>query len=359
MASRNDSFDLESHLQGAKVTSTAVLNEAVGPASDDVLAAALSDLDPAALGALDLDPALRDALASRAGEPVAVESTSGPLDLGDALVGLRRLPAWSTRIAGATPSWAAGLAVERRLGPIPDRIGRDVFIDVFRRVRQLRFVRIAGGAPFLTMPITQAGHLSRFATIRAGQTIEIARGSLWFATGLVSTAPDGVYTGVRIDKGTLRIGVDIAAGNDEIVVPPNATIDLSITLAPPTPSAPAKPDSPMASVTVSFPKAIEITVTPGTRSARVTSQATLGVWGNTIELKPSASAAVYRADLNRLVLPMQAAGANVTGDESSTTFSVSGEAQALGGGLALPAATIAASALGEASGVGALLLSFP
>lgn len=320
-------------------------------APDDGLTASLADLDPAAIGELDLDPELLEALAARIEDTTTDGGTAAPLDLGDAMVALRRLPAWSTRVEGAIPAWTTGLAAEKRLGPIRDRIGRDVFIDVFRRVRQLRFVRTAGGAPFLTLPITQGGGLISFGTIKAGQTIKLARGSLWFATGLVSAAPDGVYTGLRIDKGSLRIGVDIVAGNDEIVVPAAASIVLSITLAPP------KPGSAMADVSMKFPKEIDISVTPGALSARVTSGATLELWANNLELTPSTKPTVYRADLNRLILPMDDAGESVVGDASSTTFTVSGTAQVLGGGLALPAATISAADLGEASGVGALFVA--
>ena len=142
----------------------------------------------------DIDRALRMASGSTV-------SATGPLRAADALVSLRRTPFLSTRLEGASPAWTTGLAVERRIGPIVDRLGRLIWIDVFRQVRQLRFVHSAGAPPLLAMPIAQSGLAMRRATLRAGESLVIARGSLWFASGLFSAAPPNVYRAYASHRG--------------------------------------------------------------------------------------------------------------------------------------------------------------
>ena len=296
---------------------------------------------------------LADALGDTTGE-----SRTEPLVVGNALVALRRLPFLTTRLEGASPAWVTGLAAERRIGPITDRLGRDIWIDIFRRVRQLRFVRSPGAAPFLTVPVVQAGRATRAATLRAGKSLAIEAGSLWFATGLFAAAPANVYSGVRILGGRLRFSADIALGDDEILVPPSVSIDLALELDPPAPEATAGGGE-FAATRCRFPKGLDISIRPAGGTIAIRGEAKLKVWDRKVTLAPAEGAPRYRPDLNRLVLPMKPDRRSFAIDEVvSTLFVPSGEARIRAGGLALPAATIAPSDLGDASGVGALMLEF-
>ena len=280
----------------------------------------------------------------------------GPVRSGDALLALRRIPLATTRLTGASPAWSTGLAVERRYGPITDSLGRDFWIDVFRRVRQVRFVRSPGAPPFLTLPLTQAGLLLNTARHGAGQPLALSAGSLWFATGLVSAAPANVYTGVRIKGGSLRFSADIALGGDEILVPASVSVELALELDPP--AATAAAGSTLAATRVQPPEGLDIAIRPAGASIAVRGEARLTAWGAEILLKPSADAAEYRADLNGLVLPMKPEPkAFEVVDNASKLFEPNGSAPIAAAGLALPAALIAPADLATASGVGALMLS--
>lgn len=297
-------------------------------------------------------------LAAALGETdAAPESRAEPLRVGDALVALRRLPVLTTRLEGAAPAWSTGLAAEQRIGPIADRLGRNIWIDIFRRVRQLRFVRSPGGPPFLTLPIVQAGRAIRTSTLRAGRSLDITAGSLWFATGLFAAAPANVYSGVRISKGSLRFSADIALGNDEVVVPPSVSIDLTLEFDPPVPEASAS-GSEFAASRCRPPKGLDISIRPAGGTITVRGDAKLTAWGAKLVLAHAGHGAQYRADLNRLVLPMKPNRRSFAIDKViSTLFVPSGEARISAAGLALPAAVIAPADLGEASGVGALMLA--
>ncbi|MCD9033141.1 hypothetical protein LDO32_15545 [Luteimonas sp. Y-2-2-4F] len=303
------------------------------------------------------DDTVHEVLVASLREAASTDAYAAPVRVGETLVALRRLPVLTTRLEGAGPAWSAGLAAERRLGPIADRLGRELWIDVFRRVRQLRFVRSPGAPPFLALPVVQAVRAMRPGALRGGEPLDVAAGSLWFASGLVSDAPAGVYTGVRISGGTLRFSADVVLGGDEVVVPAQATIELTLGLAPPERDVDAS-DGEFAATRVRFPEGLRLVVRQGAARIEVLGDAALTAWGTEVALAPAAGDARYRADLHRLVLPMQPdAPAFRIGEVASTLFLPSGEAAIDAGGLALPAAAIAPDDLGDASGVGALLLA--
>lgn len=295
-------------------------------------------------------PALREGAAAAQG--------GGPLRVGDALVALRRLPFSTTRIADAAPAWSSGLAVERRIGPLRDRLGRPLWIDTFRRVRQLRFVRTPGGAPFLTLPLVQAGFAARTSRLAAASEIALAAGSVWFATGLVSAAPVGVMTGLRILGGRLRFSADVAVNGDEVVVPAAVGIELSLDIRQP--EAEAGPDAgEFARCRIRVPERLRLSVSPRAARLQAQGEATLQAWGTKMALAPTNSAPVYRADLNRLLVPMSPSSPTyAVGDVVSTHFVPEGEAEVAEAGWALPAAVIAPGDLGDAAGAGALMLRF-
>ncbi len=314
------------------------------------------------LGALDTDheearAILQELAATLRDTRAEAEPRGEPLRVGDALVALRRLPVLTTRLEGAAPAWSVGLAAERRIGPIADQLGRNLWIDIFRRVRQLHFVRSPGGPPFLTLPIVQAGRAMSGTTLRTGQSLDITAGSLWFATSFFAAAPTNVYSGVRISRGSLRFSADMALGDDEVVVPPSVSVDLTLRLDPPVPGAPPPEGSEFAAARCRPPSGLEISIRPAGGAITVLGDAELAVWGAKVALTPVSGAPQYRADLNRLVLPMKPDRSSFAiGEVASALFVPSDEAPISAAGLALPAAVITPADLGEASGVGALML---
>lgn len=287
-----------------------------------------------------------------------VGGQAAPLRHGDALVAVRRLPFSTTRIADAAPAWTSGLAVERRIGPLRDRYGRPLWIDTFRRVRQLRFVRTPGGAPFLSLPLVQAGFATRTSRLQAGSEIALSAGSVWFATGLVSSAPTGVMTGLRILGGRLRFSADVQVDGDEVLVPEAVEIALSLEIRQPQAPSTVR-GSEFAQCRVRMPERLHLRVSPAGGRLRAEGEAALRVWGTEMALAPTKAAPLYRADLNRLIVPMTASPSMYAVEKvASDHFAPEGEAVVAEAGWALPAAVIAPEDLGDAAGVGALMLRF-
>ncbi|NHZ80227.1 hypothetical protein F2P44_13230 [Massilia sp. CCM 8695] len=279
-----------------------------------------------------------------------------PLRIGDALVALRRQPVVSTRLEGAAPAWSAGLAAEQRVGPVADQLGRPFWLDLFRPLRQLRFVRSHGGPPVLSLPIVQAPWALGGAYLRTGQTLDLGKGSLWFAASLFTVAPPNVYSGVRIARGSLRFSVDLSLGADEVLLPPGVAFELQLDFDVSAANAPA-PGSVLATTGRRSPDGLVIGLGPAGATIAVVGDAGLGLGASTVTLAPAAGPARYRPELNRLVVPMTPDRASVTiGAIGSALFTPSGAAPVAAAGLALPAAPIDPANLGQASGAGALML---
>jgi hypothetical protein len=154
------------------------------------------------------------------------------------LVCRRSLPVRTEQHPASIPTWAAGRATSRSYGPFTDEIGRPFWIDVFPIATGVPLLRGAGASPFLVVP----------GTIGTGPvtTLSLGSGSLWIASQqLVSTAPAGGYTGLRIKSGTLTFSSAVAQTAKGIIVPPAITATLILRLDPPTPTAGTGPGGPM------------------------------------------------------------------------------------------------------------------
>lgn len=274
------------------------------------------------------------------------------------LIAVRRTPILSTQLNEALPAWTSGLEAERIIGPVLDAFGRDIWIHIFRRVRQVRFVRTPGGDPFLSIP-----HKQVFPYFSAGPQTQhdVAAGSLWLATGLFASVPSDTYSGVRISDGVLTFSAPIQVTGDEVIIPPSVTCTLEVTLNPaPRDTDGVAPDSPGADARNSTyipPQRLKIEIGGVSSKIVALSNAQVGAFGDIVELTPAAAPLRYLADFNRLLVPMTAAKPDFKADSAAAAdFGINDEAPILSGGLALPAARIDPDQLGEASGVGPLLL---
>ncbi len=272
------------------------------------------------------------------------------------LVSRRTLPVMTTQFAASLPDWSAGLKIDKVIGPIPDRLGREVWFDVFRSTRQVRFVRNPGAAPFLSLPMVQLGAM-RFggATVTS---IKIGKGSLWLATRLLAAAaPDGVYTGLRITGGTLRFGQPVAVPGDEVVVPLGVVCDLVIETDPPATPGGAGPGQDVRDAAFLPPRKVTFRIDGAAAVVTLDDAAALRLYGQEVKLEPAGGAGAYLPTFNRVTVPLKpGTDPFVVGAVASAGFRPSGAAIIDGAAWALPAAVIAPADLGEASGVGALML---
>jgi hypothetical protein len=302
---------------------------------------------------MDPHPLLRDLAPRNAAEqerPAEVERALG----GELLVHRRSLPVLTTQFAESLPPWAAGLRVESAVGPIRDRFGRDVWFDLFRRVRQVRFVRSAGAAPFLALPVQQF----TFTSPGTHTTFQLGAGSFWIATRLLAAAAVGdIYTGLRIKGGTLRFGQPVEVSADEVVVPAAVTCEVTLTLDPPAQPPGHGPGRDVREALFQPPREVTFRISGASATVTLGTTAALAIYDERVDLDPISGAPAYLPIFNRVRAPLAPQTADfVVRNVQSASFRPDGSAPIAGAGWALPAARIGSADLGEAAGVGALML---
>jgi hypothetical protein len=315
---------------------------AVGAA--ELAAALFGELGP--VPAADLE-ALGEARALLAGE------------VPDALAHRRTVAAATTRTAGSVPAWAAGMRPERTLGPFPDLIGRPTWIDVFRRVRHVRLVRVAGGSPLATVDITPP-HLAALATPgpHPGLSFPLAAGSVWFATKLLAAvAPDAAYSGVRVRGGTISFSGLVSVSGTDIVVPPGVIVTIDMTLDVPAAPAGTGPGADARAMAVGLPRHARLTISGAHATLTTTDTMSLRVYGASADLREQTSAARYLPQYGRVAVPLVASATTVTVAEvHASAFRPEGTAPVVDAAWGLSVALTDPAQLGEADGVGALML---
>jgi hypothetical protein len=272
------------------------------------------------------------------------------------LVHRRSLPVFTTRSAASLPSWAAGLRIDRSLGPFVDSAGRHTWIDIFRPIRHVRLVRAAGAAPFLTLPITPA----RVGPGRRppATSFQVPAGSIWFASQLLAAAaPVGSYSGLRVTGGTIRFSQPVPIAADEIVVPAAVTIELDVELEQQPAGTGTGPGGDARAAKVAVPSRIRLTITAGGATLETSDTARLLAYGFDTELAFRPGPVRYLPDLHRLAVPFTASSGPFVISQVTSHLFVPGGSAAIGDAAwGLPVAVINPASLGEASGVGSLLL---
>src|SRR5262249_10912924 len=146
---------------------------------------------------------------------------------------IRQLPAMTSRLRGAVSPSTMGLAAETSIGPLTTAHGLPVWIDAFRVVRQVRFVRAPGAAPIFTLPLRQLGIAGNSKKAKPPVQLDLGTGSIWFATSLFAAAPLGLYTGIKIKGGTIRFSSPPDLSNDEVVLAVAVSCEIELELDPP------------------------------------------------------------------------------------------------------------------------------
>ncbi len=277
--------------------------------------------------------------------------TNLTLALEPPLVYRRDLPVRSPLIPSSVPSWAIGQQPQRSYGPFVDAVGRQIHIDIFPIIRQWRFVRTAGGAPFLILPIV--------GSIVASRPLPIAAGSLWFSGSAIEpTTPAGGYCGIVISGGTFEIiGAAPHIAGDEVIVAPGSIVRVSANVHAPVAPVGTGPglDARLARPTY-FPT-LALQFGAANATCEPTGQASLDVYGESVQLAPTAINPRYVPSLRMLAIPLACQSPSFAVQSvQSDLFIPSGSAPILESTWSIPVTVVPATSLGAANGAGFLSL---
>jgi hypothetical protein len=311
---------------------------------DDALTSASLMERAAAPGALEAD---LDELVSEPTEgPTAISGIDAPEGYD---VAIRSVPFKTSTNPLATPAFAAGRRVERTIGPVRDSAGREIWIDLLLRTRQVGVVRGAGTEPLLLVPLR--------GPLRAGASIRLGSGSVWIQARLLApAAPPGAYCGIRIKGGRLRLSAPATSSGGNLIIGAGHVATLEIETDPVAASTTAgAPGADGHAVRSDPPAMARFVFEPAGGRLDAADDAQIRALGTTLKLAHRIAPADLDPLINRVVLPFDLTPQSfVTRRVRSELFAVTGEAPIVGGGWALPLTIAAPASLGAAAGVGGL-----
>ncbi len=263
----------------------------------------------------------------------------------------REVPVKTSQYAASVPIWAAGQMVDHTLGPFTDTFGKLFWFDFYKRVHHVTVAR--GSDLFLQIPIK--GFLS------AHLHYHLPAGSVWVRSQLISaSAPSGAFTGLKIKGGdiyfkqpvTISGGAIIIAGGDdcELLLDLDQSVD--------TPAIGTSTGDDAKNQTLQLPQKVKIICSAGGVTISEAGDMSLEVYGSAYKFtKDNAVAPIFDAILNRILIGYKGNG-NIFSAPSvrSPLFQISETAMISGNYWALPVTVNIITQLGEAAGIGAVVL---
>ena len=253
-------------------------------------------------------------------------------------------------ISSLTPDVVAGQAADLSFGPFLDAFGRPVWIDLFRIVRQVKLVRVAGGTPFLTIPV-------RGLLIKPiNSDLTLGPGSVWMASAtLAPGAPANGFTGLLIHGGSLHFSSPLPHSGLEIVAPAAVTCTLNLDLDPGA-GAPGTGAGEDARVSVAnLPGKATFKFSAAGAAVSAVSPGSAQLYGSTVDIAVSNGPATFNPVTNQVVYAAATTAKTFAAkDVRSDQFQPAGSAAIDGVGWALPISITSAGSLGTASGAGSL-----
>lgn len=264
--------------------------------------------------------------------------------------------AYLTSLSSATtsaPAWAAGMHIEKTLGPFEDGSGIPYWVHIFPIPRSVRFAYGSPSSIFGVFP-AKAGML-----IRPGPHthVSLGRGSIWFRAPWFATgAPVDSFTGFQILSGAIDFSQPVSVMSDVVVLPAGTTFKFAAQLAPNT--APAPSDGPGADANhalVQTPANVRINFAQNSIELVSLDDSLLTCYASTVNFHWSGKKPAFAS--GQIAIDCEYDAANFSfNNVRSALFRVSGSAEIAAGGWALPAPQTTAANLGEADGAGYLYL---
>jgi hypothetical protein len=277
-----------------------------------------------------------------------------PAAFADIRVFRREHPILTPQLPDSVPSWAAGWAVERTLGPFLDAAGRSYWFDIRRILHQVQVTGGPGGIVLLIVPL---------AIPQPAATYVLPAGTVWIRSKLIAAdAVEGAFTGLLITEGVLKLSnpPTIAAGAIVLNITTELELDLKLQEPGISSSPLTGPGGDARAAKVSLPASVTIRGSAaGTGTITQAGTGSLTAYGTTANLTFTAAAAHYDAQVNRILVPFSTGTPTFSAATvHSDLFDPAGNAPVSAAFWALPAAvpTGGPAQLGAAEGIGGLAL---
>ena len=277
----------------------------------------------------------------------------------------REVPVRSTQLQASVPLWAGGAAVERTIGPLTRKDGRQIWFDFFRIERLVALYIQGQSNPALLFKVNAGVRRvnNRLPLITDPLTsYSLVGGSIWINSAIFSaSSPQGYYSGLTIRGGTIKLNAAPQLINGQLTISPNTVVTVQLQLQQPgvigaDATSPYGIDARNASLQLPQTFAFRFS---GTQSLiGEVGEAQWNVYGHTADFRwNNEQQPIYDNLLHRVLIPMVCSTPDFTvRDCQSPFYQVRGSAAIASSHWALPAAPIDILNPTSAAGIGALVV---
>ena len=271
----------------------------------------------------------------------------------------------SVQAGRSMPSWAAGAAVEKTIGPFINLDGRRVWFDFFRveKLVALYFSGSATPAILFNIDVLKIWKDEKTALLAPAQQLYNLTGksSIWINSRILApNAPATKYTGLSIQSGTITLSEMPVIAGDKTTISATTRVLVKLKLRQQT-VADANDQSPYGAdaraATFILPDTLEFEFS--SNQSKITS-VTDGEWNlfkQACSFKWKNTIGIYNPELVSLFIPFAASVPEFTINESLSPFvQPSGNAKIIDSYWNLPAADLDLSHISPAAGIGAWAL---
>lgn len=293
----------------------------------------------------------------------------------------REQPVISSLLDGAQPKWANGVKPQESIGPFIQADKRQVWFDFYAVIKFSKLFFDGESSPALlykSLNITKlaAKEIKRVAEkarlLKDGpdkisavrtkpNTISLGKGTIWVRSKhLANGAPENTYTGLTISGGTITLNKKPLKTIGSYVVSGSTTVTVDLQLDQPNVVIPKAKDrfgGDARDMKLNLSKGIRFHFTKINNGLDEVENASWRLFDHQMGFTWGKSAAIYRADLSQILIPLKSKPQNVTAQKSnSELLKVAGKANISNSYWALPVAEIDISKPSAAAGIGGLLL---
>ncbi len=278
---------------------------------------------------------------------------------------IRDTPVRNTQIKTSVPSWAAGAAVDKTIGPFISKDGRKLWYDFYPFEELIALYVQGNSSPVLLF------HISTFRRFFENipfvtelmSSYQITGNTIWINSKiLANNAPANFYTGLKIKGGEISLSESPQNINNQLTVSAGAIVKVQLQLdQPAVTNADTTSDygKDARAASLSLPQQFNFSFSGNTTAiAELVSNAEWSLYGSQAGFTWNANAPIsFDALLNEILVPFNCSEQNFSIRNNSSAFNIlSGNAEIQWSAWSLPVAQIDITNPIAAEGIGALTI---
>lgn len=270
----------------------------------------------------------------------------------------REVPFISSQVKSSVPEWARGAAIAKTIGPLIDKLGNQVFFDLYKIVPGVKIILQGSSNPAMILTL-KIPRLTLFS--HAPNSFTVPESSAWTNAHLfVASIPDSQYFGLKVKSGTISFSNNVTLNNNIITVPPGVTATVVLQLTPQTAAVNSPDDTGIdaKNAQVNLPDQISFSFSNTSASVTDAGNASWKLYDQSNEFTfQKGKPAFFIPQLNRLCIPYSTSQPQLQIIQClSKNFNIKNEAVITSAAWSLPCAALDVNNPLEASGEGGMIV---